>query len=187
MCASYASFSAGSVYAALLMLPDYSKPYLLGTDASNRAIDAVLSQAGDTDKQTVILRTLTLAEHTMPENECPAIVHALCRRIVAFLAASDNRRVQRWAHLQSVRAMYHLSIEHTSGTVNALAAAISRVGLKLHQPAVQRRRRNIPRKSIPETPLPREQFHLNAAVNRSAGKSKFRTNILYVCVNATLR
>jgi hypothetical protein len=177
--------------AAPLALPDYSKPYLLRTDASDLAIGAVLSQADETGKQrpiAFISRKLTPAElkYNTTEKECLGIVHAVTKlhyylygsqftvqtdhRNLAFMAASDNRRVQRWAQ---ALAMYHFRIEHIPGVANAVADALSRVGFNT---GVANNATKAEKKIDPTAPAPTSDETVNA-VTRASTKQPPQTEV----------
>ena len=65
----------------ILLFPDFSKPFILTTDASDDAIGAVLSQIQDELEHPVayLSRTLNKAEHnySTTEKECLAVLYAL--------------------------------------------------------------------------------------------------------------
>jgi hypothetical protein len=65
----------------VLAFPDYSKPFVLYTDASDVGIGAVLLQKEEEKFRAIryLSRTLTPAErnYSSPERECLATVHSL--------------------------------------------------------------------------------------------------------------
>ena len=66
----------------VLQTPDYSRPFTLYTDASNRGVGAVLSQSQDDDSDLPVAfysRKLLLREtrYTTTEKECLAVVNAV--------------------------------------------------------------------------------------------------------------
>jgi hypothetical protein len=77
----------------IVIYPDFDKPFLLHTDASNYAIGAVLAQKDDNGHERVIAyasRVLTPAEthYTVTEKECLAIIWAT-KHFHTFLQGSS--------------------------------------------------------------------------------------------------
>lgn len=137
--------------APTLAHPDYSKPFLLYTDASNVGLGAVLAQQDEEGKEHPIIylsRTLTAAEsnYTITELECLAIVwsvrklHVYLDR-VKFTLITDhsalqwlfdfrgsNRRLVRWSlELQPYREW--MTIKYREGRVHLNADPLSRAPL----------------------------------------------------------
>ena len=130
----------------VLRMPDFSKPFVLQTDASSVALGAVLSQVVDGARQTVpfIYRTLTQQERisSVYELECLAVVYALdkFRRFLEhaeFLLETDNQalswllarprqlgKIGRWVVKIS---SFKFKVQHIRGTQNVVADALSRM------------------------------------------------------------
>lgn len=131
--------------------PDYSKPFLLYTDASGVGLGAVLAQHDDEGKEHPIIylsRTLTPAEsnYTITELECLAIVWSV-RKLHAYLDGvkftlitdhsalqwlfdfrGTNRRLVRWSmELQPYREW--MTIKYREGRVHLNADPLSRAPL----------------------------------------------------------
>jgi hypothetical protein len=132
--------------APILKTPDFKKIFILQTDASAKAISAVLSQQDDDDKEhpvCYISRKLLQREMHYPiiEKECLAIVwgvtklhHYLAFR--EFIIETDhqpliwldrvkntNQKLLRWSLLLQ---QYAYSIRHRSGKKNSNADFFSR-------------------------------------------------------------
>ena len=125
---------------------DDNLPYIIHTEASGKAVAAVLMQTKDDDETRIVstaLRLLTLAErrYSTCEQELLAIVYELQKfRIYIFghkiMLYTDNKslsflhkcaltsnRVARWViELQQ----YDIQIRHVTGTSNYLADVLSR-------------------------------------------------------------
>jgi transposase InsO family protein len=137
--------------APTLAHPDYSKPFLLYTDASGVGLGAVLAQHDDEGKEHPIIylsRTLTPAEanYTITELECLAIVWSV-RKLHAYLDGvkftlitdhsalqwlfdfrGTNRRLVRWSmELQPYRDW--MTIKYREGRVHTNADPLSRAPL----------------------------------------------------------
>jgi hypothetical protein len=129
-----------------LVHPDEEKDWIINTDASEKAIGAVLMQDGDQGKFNIVStasRVLNSAEqrYTTCEKELLAIIYALQRfkifiygrrvilntdnKALTFLnrCAVTSNRVARWnIELQQ----FDLEIRHIKGVQNHLAEALSR-------------------------------------------------------------
>jgi hypothetical protein len=129
-----------------LIHPDESRPYIINTDASGRAIGAVLMQVnsgGETQIVSTASRVLNPAEqrYTVAEQELLGITFALEKfrlyvyrnkihlntdnKALTFLnrCTLTSNRIARWVlQLQE----YDLEIKHISGVENHLADVISR-------------------------------------------------------------
>jgi hypothetical protein len=139
----------------ILKHPDFTKPYILQTDASDIGLGAVLTQLGDDGKEYAIAyasRSLIPAErnYTTHEKELLAVVFGIKYfhvhlygqenfEVVTDHAAlkwlhstqTDNQRVNRWkVFLQA----YNLQIRHRPGLKNGNADALSR----LDKPALEK-------------------------------------------------
>lgn len=133
--------------APVLALPDFSKDFVLFTDASNYALGACLSQEDETGLLRPLAyesRTLTPAEHNYAthEKEMLAIIHALKvwrhyllgsktrvnsdhRSLTHFLSQPHlSQRQARWMELIQE---YDLSIDYVKGSNNEVADALSRL------------------------------------------------------------
>ena len=131
--------------ASILAFPDFSKPFILDTDASDNAIGAVLSQIQD-DKEQVIAyasRSLTKSErnYCVTKKELLAIVtfvkyfrhylygkqftirtdHSSLRWLLKF--KNPEGQLARWLEILS---MYDMTIEHRAGTKHRNADSLSR-------------------------------------------------------------
>lgn len=128
----------------ILIYPDYSKPFLLTTDASDYAIGAVLSQ-GETGKEKPIhfaSRTLSKSEEgfSVPEKEMLAIYYLTFRNYLygtkfkiltdhkpltfSLSAKNTNAKLKRWkAYMEE----HDYSIEYKPGKSNVVADALSRI------------------------------------------------------------
>lgn len=130
----------------VLAFPDFTKPFILTTDASNVAIGAVLSQKFPEGEKpiTFISRTLTKAEenYATNEKEMLAIIWALdsLRNYVygaeiliytdhmpltfAMSPKNNNNKMKKWmAHLDE----HNHQIFYKPGRTNLVADALSRV------------------------------------------------------------
>ena len=130
----------------ILKLPDREKPYVLRTDASDKAIAAVLFQEYDgvLFPTGYISRKLIPRErnYTISEKECLAVVWAI-NKFKVYLLGKDfhlqtdhqslaylnnakftNQRIMRWAlALQP----YRFTVEYIRGTDNVGADLLSRL------------------------------------------------------------
>ena len=130
----------------VLICPDYSKQFILQTDASERGVGAVLSQSqvDGTDKPIAFYSRKLLpreVRYSTTEKECLAIVNALKHFSVYLLGRhftivtdhgalkflssmrNTNGRLTRWAlSLQP----FDYSIIHRSGVLNGNADGLSR-------------------------------------------------------------
>ena len=135
----------------VLKHPDFTKPFVLHCDASDKAIGGVLAQRDEGRKEHPVFylsRALRAPEinYSMPEKECLAVVHALrqCRPYVSgthidiFTDASAvaqildtekqttraNQRLLRWA--LELRAFNNMTLKHRPGKENTNADVMSR-------------------------------------------------------------
>ncbi|CAM4719131.1 unnamed protein product [Lepidochelys kempii] len=132
----------------VLRAPDFDKPFLVTTDASERGVGAVLMQKGpDQEFHPVVFLSKKLSEResnwSVTEKECYAIVYALekLRPYVwgrRFHLQTDhaalkwlhtvketNKKLLRWSlALQD----FDFDIQHISGASNKVADALSREG-----------------------------------------------------------
>jgi len=137
----------------ILRHPDYSRPFIIQTDASDEGISGVLSQRGDDGQEYAVAyvsRGLSEAElkwSTM-EKEALAVVYSIQQYETFlsdrdFIVETDNQSLQwlktgekkgklsRWA---TVLQAANLKVVHRKGKSNANADALSRVPRE-HQPA----------------------------------------------------
>ena len=135
--------------APILGMPDFTKPFLLDTDASNFAIGAVLSQCIDGKERPIAYasRTLTKAErqYCVTRKELLAVVH-FCKYFKHYLYGkrftvrtdhgslrwlmnfkSPEGQLARWLEVLSV---FDMTIEHRPGTQHRNADALSRLPCK---------------------------------------------------------
>lgn len=137
--------------APVLAHPDYTKPFLVHTDASTTGLGVVLGQMDDENREHPILflsRTLTPAEknYGSTEMECLAMIWAI-KKLHPYLDGSkftiitdhsalkwildfngSNRRLIRWSlELQAYRD--NMSIQYRPGRVHFNADALSRAPL----------------------------------------------------------
>ena len=134
--------------APVLRRPDFKRPFVIHTDASNVGMGAVLEQKDDEGNSHPVLywsKTFNSAErnYSVTERECLAVVEAIkqFRHYVygsPFTVVTDHNalkwlrtakdlsgRLQRWA----LRLEEHnYTIEYRKGTENANADALSRLG-----------------------------------------------------------
>ena len=138
------------ISAPILAHPDFTKSFILDTDASNEAIGAILSQVDDQGKEHVIAyasRTLSKAErrYCVTRKELLAVVHFskhfkhyLYGR--QFLLRTDHSSL-RWlmrfknpdgqlARWLEVLSEYDMKIEHRPGRQHQNADALSRLPCK---------------------------------------------------------
>uniref|UniRef100_A0A9J7WVK0 ribonuclease H n=1 Tax=Cyprinus carpio carpio TaxID=630221 RepID=A0A9J7WVK0_CYPCA len=130
----------------VLRAPDFNRPFLVQTDASDTGLGAVLSQVIDSEEHPVIYisRKLTSAErrYAAVEKEALAIKWAVLELHYYLLgrqftlitdhaplqwmarAKDTNARVTRWFFaLQD----FHFTVQHRAGTANANADGLSRI------------------------------------------------------------
>ena len=145
---SFSDIKTRLTSAPILAHPDYTKPFILHTDASTVGLGAVLSQL-DSDKLEhpiiFLSRSLTDAEknYTATELECLAIIWAI-RKLHPYLDGSNftlitdhsalqwlfdyngsNKRIVRWTmDLQPYRP--HMTIRYKPGRVHSNADPLSR-------------------------------------------------------------
>jgi hypothetical protein len=132
--------------APVLQLPDFSKDFVLSTDASDYAISAVLQQCvqGDLAPIAYYSRLLTPAErrYSTYEKECLAVLFG-CEKCRSYL---EHKEFELWCDnlalcwlLRRTRDMGRLGrwilrltpfkfrVKHTKGVENAVADALSRM------------------------------------------------------------
>ncbi len=137
------------VSAPILIFPDFSKPFLLQTDASGIGIGAVLSQSGQDGLEHPVAfasRTLTRAERRYPpiDQECLAIYWAIqhFRPYLygnQFMVETDhkphealmrstnpNPRLEKW---RSNLQQYNFEVRYKKGILNKNADSLSRAPL----------------------------------------------------------
>ena len=130
----------------VLRAPDFNRPFLVQTDASDTGLGAVLSQVIDGEEHPVIYisRKLTSAErrYAAVEKEALAVKWAVLELRYYLLgrqftlitdhaplqwmarAKDTNARVTRWfLALQD----FHFTVQHRAGTANANADGLSRI------------------------------------------------------------
>ena len=142
---AFEALKAALVNAPVLQAPDFSRPFLVKTDASDYAIGAVLSQESGRDDLPVAFESKKLnpaeTRYTTHEKELLAVVHSLrtWRHYLqgqAFRVVTDNwavKYIQTQPHLNKRQARwmetlqeYHFEIEHRPGPTNVVADALSR-------------------------------------------------------------
>lgn len=128
----------------ILAHPDYDKPFVLTTDASNYAIGAVLSQINDGKDHPVAFASRTLNKHetnySTTEKEALAIIWSVGKfnsylygnkftlvtdhKPLTFIKTSTkNLKVLRWRlELEN----YDYTVEYKTGKTNVVADALSR-------------------------------------------------------------
>ena len=135
--------------APILAYPDYSKPFILETDASLKGLGAVLSQRGDDNVVRIVAyasRSLRPSEKSMRDYssakiELMALKWAVCEKFKDYLLGSkftvytDNNPI---VHIQSSKlgaaqirwiselALYDFDIVYRTGRSNNVADALSR-------------------------------------------------------------
>ena len=131
----------------VLLSPDMSKEFIIQSDASDRAIGAVLTQLDDNGNEhpvAYLSKELDSAQekYSIMEKECLAIIHAIKQWHVylygnKFQVQTDhkslqwlermkhtNNRLTRWSlALQP----YHMTTSYRKGSANANADALSRI------------------------------------------------------------
>ncbi|CAM4454273.1 unnamed protein product [Lepidochelys kempii] len=129
----------------ILRAPDFDKPFLVTTDASERGVGAVLMQKGpDQEFHPVALLSKTLSEResnwSVSEKECYAIVYALEKLYPyvwgrRFHLQTDHAALQ-WLHTTMGNNKkliwwslalqdFDFDIQHISGASNKVADALS--------------------------------------------------------------
>lgn len=128
----------------ILAYPDYSKPFVLTTDASNYALGAVLSQINENKDQPVAFASRTLNKHEVnystTEKEALAIIWAIekfkpylygqkftlvtdHKPLVFIKNANKNGKLIRWRlELEN----YDYTVVYKTGKTNVVADALSR-------------------------------------------------------------
>jgi hypothetical protein len=138
------------ITAPILAYPDFSKPFLLFTDASLTALGAVIEQEGSDGLKHPIAyasRSTSAAErnYSSTELECAAVVWAVnyfrpylygkhftiytdhsALQWLLKLKAIKNGLTGRMARWQLILQPYDYEIKYRPGTVNANADALSR-------------------------------------------------------------
>ena len=135
--------------APVLAYPDYSKPFILETDASLKGLGAVLSQRGEDNEVRVVAyasRSLRPSERSMRDYssakiELMALKWAVCEKFKNYLLGSkftvytDNNPI---VHIQKSKlgaaqirwlselALYDFDIIYRTGRSNLVADALSR-------------------------------------------------------------
>lgn len=137
------------VQAPVLRFPDFSKPFILSTDASKHAVGAILSQLFDGEEHPVAYasRQLSGAEqkYGATEQECLAVVWGIrhfrcylygrrfsvvtdCRSLKWLMNTRDpSSRLARWNLLLQE---YDMEIVHKAGKMNQNADALSRGAIR---------------------------------------------------------
>lgn len=130
----------------LLVMPDFSKHFILKVDASDTAISSVLVQMNGEIEEPICFVSRILKKHELSygvgEKEMLSLVHAVTKLrfyLVAkeFTVQSDhapllsimttrfvNNRMYRWSLFLSE---YNFKIEHVKGTSNIIADALTRM------------------------------------------------------------
>ena len=137
------------VTSPVLALPDFSKPFVLTTDASDQAVGVLLSQQADSSSKHHIIACYS---HRFSERECrypvrekelyaawwgvkqcrhylygrPFIIQTDHQSLTAFnkgFQESDNPRVDRWI---SRLLGYDFEVKYIKGITNVVADALSR-------------------------------------------------------------
>uniref|UniRef100_A0A6G5A9H4 Putative tick transposon n=1 Tax=Rhipicephalus microplus TaxID=6941 RepID=A0A6G5A9H4_RHIMP len=130
----------------LLSSPDYSRPFIVQCDASDRGMGAVLSQRDEGDQEHPVLyvsRKLTLREqvYSASEKECACLVWAV-QKLACYIAgskfivevdhcpltwlqtmSSKNGRLLRWS---LVLQQYTFEIRYKKGVLHGNADGLSR-------------------------------------------------------------
>ena len=129
----------------VLARPDFSKPFILSTDASNYAIGGVLSQNFDGDEHPIcfVSRVLTRSErnYTVTEKECLAVIWCIDKlrpylQGYEFTVITDHSslrwlnslkdpagRLARWA---TALQAYNFEIVYRKGALHHVPDALSR-------------------------------------------------------------
>jgi hypothetical protein len=139
------------VSAPILTNPDFSKPFIIQTDASDTGLAAVLIQGEGEDERVIAYasRSLNKSErnYSATEKECLAVLFGIekYRPYVEgthFQVITDHYSLLWLAHLQnpsgrlarwSLRmAQYNFSISHRKGKLNVVPDALSRAFFKVN-------------------------------------------------------
>ena len=129
----------------VLARPDFSKPFIVATDASNYAIGGVLSHEIDGEEHPIcfVSRVLTKAErnYTVTEKECLGVIWCIDKlrpylQGYDFVVITDHSslkwlnslkdpagRLARWA---TALQAYNFSIVHRKGALHHVPDALSR-------------------------------------------------------------
>ena len=143
--------------APVLAYPDFSRPFVLHTDASTVGLGALLCQAYDGKERIVQCASRALADsernYTVSELECLALIYAIEKfhpylhgdrfrvytdhAALQFLQTSkiSTGRLARW---KLILQQYDMEIVHRSGKHNSDADALSRHPLPLSEGGPQR-------------------------------------------------
>lgn len=150
--AAFVSLKEHLVSAPILTCPDFDKPFVLQTDASDYGLGAVLSQNTDEGEKVIcyLSRSLTKSERVFSstEKECLAVIHAIEKLKpyllgTKFTVITDHYslkwlnnikdpvgRIARWAvRLQQ----YDFDIIHRKGKEHAVPDALSRAVPRLEE------------------------------------------------------
>lgn len=130
----------------VLSAPDYSKPFILQCDASDRGMGVVLCQRGENDQEHPVLyasRKLSVREeaYSASEKECACVVWAV-QKLACYIAgsrftietdhcpltwlqsmSSKNGRLLRWS---LALQQYTFDIHYKKGKLNSNADGLSR-------------------------------------------------------------
>lgn len=143
--AAFQNVKLALVTAPVLTTPDYTRPFLLQTDASDVGIGAVLTQEIDGEERVVAYMSMKLTatqqRYHVTERECLAVLMSIERfrpyiEGVHFTVMTDHAsllwlknlkdptgRLARWAlRLQG----HNFTLIHRKGTLNVVPDALSR-------------------------------------------------------------
>lgn len=180
----------------MLIFPDFSKPFLLTTDASDKAIGAVLSQTTEQGERPIsfISKSLSKTEedYATNEKELLAIVWALnsLRNFIygakikiytdhlpltfAVSPKNSNKKIKRW---KSFIEEHDYEMFYKQGKANVVADALSRIQLNSLTPTVHSSDHD-DNSYIPSTESPINVFK-NQLIFRIAPHSNYRLSILF--------
>ena len=142
---AFDSLKAKLIGSPILSYPDFSKPFILDTNASDTAIGAVLSQMQGGQEKVIAYASRTLSKserkYCVTKKELLAVVHFVkyFRHYLygrQFLVRTDHSSL-RWflnfknpegqlARWLEILGMYDMTIEHRPGTQHRNADALSR-------------------------------------------------------------
>ena len=144
---AFADIKTALISAPIVIAPDFSRPFVLRTDASKFAIGAVLSQHIDGEERVVAYESRKLNKHErnyeVHDKELLAIVHCLrvwrhyllgqpftvltdntpAKHILTKSTDQLNERQARWL---AFLADYDFDIQHIAGRTNVAPDALSR-------------------------------------------------------------